>query len=67
MQTKIFLLIALLIVFVIFILQNAGAASLRFLFWQVTMSMILWITFSFVLGVLAAELLSKIRQKNRPQ
>jgi len=63
MQTKIFLLILLVIVFVIFVLQNAGAASMRFLLWQVTMSMVLWIIFSFVLGFLAAELLSKIRQK----
>ncbi|MCI0532392.1 MAG: LapA family protein [candidate division Zixibacteria bacterium] len=65
MQTKIFLLILLVIVFVIFVLQNAGAASLKFLFWQVTMSMVLWIIFSFVLGFLAAELLSRIRQRKR--
>jgi uncharacterized integral membrane protein len=65
MQTRILLLILLVIVFVIFVLQNAGAASMKFLFWQVSMSMVLWIIFSFVLGFLAAELLSRIRQRKR--
>ena len=60
MKPKVVAFIALALLIVIVIVQNSETVTLRFLFWQLSMSRILLLTFAvlsgFTLGVLVAKL-----------
>ena len=60
MKLKLVTFIALAVLIVIVIFQNTETVTLRFLFWRLSMSQILLLTFTvlsgFVLGVLVAKL-----------
>jgi uncharacterized integral membrane protein len=69
MKLKIIGLIVLLLVLLIFALQNIQTVTLRFLFWQTETSTVLSILFSFLIGFLVGWLIrfGKPPQKPTPQ
>ena len=58
LKLVVFLVLALLIGFVIF--QNTEVVTLRFLFWHLSMSRILLLTFAVLLGFAMGVLVAKL-------
>ena len=57
MKPKIIGLVLLLLIMLIFALQNIQTVTLRFLFWQTETSAVLSILFSFLIGFLVGWLI----------
>ena len=69
MSAKVIAVIVLLILLLIFAIQNTQPVILNFLFWQISTSSVLSILGSFVLGLLTGCLLmmmGRMKKKNRP-
>ena len=69
MSAKVIALIVLLILLLIFAIQNTQPVVLNFLFWQIFTSSVLSILVSFVIGLLTGCLLmmmGRMKKKNRP-
>ncbi|MFW6137418.1 MAG: lipopolysaccharide assembly protein LapA domain-containing protein [Candidatus Aminicenantaceae bacterium] len=66
-QTKLIILIVLVILAAILVIQNTGVVTFKLFFWTISMSRIimmsLFLLFGFVLGLLAASPLMTKRQK----
>ena len=58
-QLKTFLTFALGGVFAIFVLQNTDVVSIRFLFWELSMSRVILLPIIFLLGFILGFALSK--------
>ena len=52
MKSKDLLLVSLIIVFLIILTQNAQVVTFRFLFWKLSMSQIILVVLSGLIGVL---------------
>ena len=57
MNYKLISVIALVIVMVLFVVQNTGVVEIRFLFWKMAMSRVLVMLFVLIAGVAAGWLL----------
>lgn len=69
MSAKVIAIIALLILLLIFAIQNTQPAVLNFLFWQISTSSVLSILVSFIIGLLAGCLLmmiGRMKKKSPP-
>ena len=69
MSAKVIALIVLLILLLIFAIQNTQPVVLNFLFWQIFTSSVLSILVSFVIGLLTGCLLmmiGRVKKKNPP-
>ena len=66
MKLKIIGLIVLLLVLLIFALQNIQTVTLRFLFWQAETSAVLSILFSFLIGFLVGWLIHFGKPPQKP-
>jgi uncharacterized integral membrane protein len=69
MSAKLIAIIVLLILLLIFAIQNTQPVVLNFLFWQISTSSILSILVSFVIGLLTGCLLmltGKLKKKRPP-
>ncbi len=64
MKPKVIGLILLLLIMLIFALQNIQTITLKFLFWQTETSAVLSILFSFLIGILVGWLI-RFRQPSR--
>ncbi len=69
MNTKVIALIVLLILLLIFAIQNTQTVALNFLFWKITTSAVLSILMSFIIGLLTGCLLMMLgrMKKKSPQ
>jgi uncharacterized integral membrane protein len=65
MQPKMIGLIVLLMILLIFALQNTQAVAVKFLFWEATTSAVLTILISFVLGVLSGWLIRFVKPSSK--
>jgi len=63
MQAKMIGLVVLLLVLLIFALQNTQPVAVKFLFWETTVSAVLTILVSFILGALTGVLVFLMRPK----
>lgn len=63
MSAKKILLIVLAVLVFIIIVENAGAVSLRIFFWQISMSMIVWLLLFVVIGFVAGYTIGSIRRR----
>ena len=61
MNSKMIGLILLLLILLVFALQNTQTVAIKFLFWEVTTSAVLTILISFVLGVLSGWLIRFVK------
>ena len=65
MRAKLIAIIVLLILLVIFAIQNTQPVVLNYLFWQISTSSVLSILVSFAIGVLTGGLLMMIGRKKK--
>jgi uncharacterized integral membrane protein len=63
MQPKMIGLVVLLLVLLVFALQNTQPVAVKFLFWETTASAVLTILISFCLGALAGWLIHYLKPK----
>lgn len=61
MDWKMIVVFVLIVLFVVITVQNTEVVSFTLLFWQITMSRIVWLLITFVVGVAAGYILSMIR------
>jgi len=66
MKPKVVGLVLLLLIMLIFALQNIQTVTLRFLFWQVETSAVLAILFSFLIGFLVGWLIRLGKPSKKP-
>jgi uncharacterized integral membrane protein len=66
MRLKIVGLILLLLVMLVFALQNIQTVTLKFLFWQIETSAVLSILFSFLVGFLVGWLIRIGKPARKP-
>lgn len=60
MKLKIIILLALIVLFTIFVTQNTRIVTIDFLFWSVAMSAIVLISLMMLIGVIAGFIIAKI-------
>jgi uncharacterized integral membrane protein len=65
MDWKVILVFVLVVLFVIIIVQNTEVVSFTFLFWQITMSRIVWLLITFIVGVVAGYVLCTLRNRSQ--
>jgi uncharacterized integral membrane protein len=65
MSAKVIGLIVLLIVLVIFSIQNTQALAVKFLFWEFSTSAVVSILISFIIGFLAGWLICVFRSREK--
>jgi putative membrane protein len=65
MQFKMYLTLALLLLVVIFTVQNATVVPVNFLFWKIEISRALLIFFTFVIGVIVGWVAHSYKQHAR--
>ncbi|RPJ41547.1 MAG: LapA family protein [Deltaproteobacteria bacterium] len=63
MQPRLIGLVVLLLVLLVFALQNTRPVAVKFLFWETTASAVLTILISFCLGALAGWLIHYLKPK----
>jgi uncharacterized integral membrane protein len=61
MDWKMIVVFLLIILFIVITVQNTEVVSFTLLFWQITMSRIVWLLLTFVVGVAAGYILCTIR------
>jgi uncharacterized integral membrane protein len=61
MNPKLIALIGLLLILLVFALQNTQAVAIKFLFWEITTSAVLTILISFCLGALTGWLIHYLK------
>jgi uncharacterized integral membrane protein len=61
MNWKMIVVFVLVVLFVVITVQNTEVVSFTLLFWQLTMSRIVWLLLTFVVGVAAGYILCTIR------
>lgn len=66
MKTKSIIAVILLIFILIIIFQNTEVVSFRFLFWQVSMSRIVWLLLVLLIGFVAGFVLRTTNGKSKP-
>lgn len=49
-KTKVIIIAILAILALIILIQNSQVVALRFLFWQISMSLIIWLIFTLIIG-----------------
>ncbi len=64
MDWKMIVVLVLIVLFVIITVQNTEVVSFTFLFWQITMSRIVWLLITFVVGVIAGYIICTIRSRS---
>ena len=65
MNAKVLALIILLILLVIFAIQNTQAVGVKFLFWGFSTSAVVTILMSFIIGCLVGWLIGRFRPKDK--
>jgi len=65
MSAKVYGVIILLILLVIFSIQNTQAVAVKFLFWGFSTSAVVTILMSFIIGFLAGWLMGRFRPKDK--
>ena len=65
MDWKMIVVFALIILFVVITVQNTEVVSFTFLFWQITMSRIVWLLITFIVGLAAGYILCTIRCRSQ--
>ncbi len=60
MKTKIIILLILIVLFAIFVSQNTEVVTVKAYFWQFKMSIIVLISLTGLLGVIAGFIISKL-------
>jgi putative membrane protein len=65
MQFKMYLTLALLLLVVIFTVQNATVVPVKFLFWKIEISRALLIFFTFVIGTIVGWVAHSYKQHAR--
>ena len=64
MDWKMIAVFVLVVLFVVITVQNTEVVSFTLLFWQITMSRIVWLLLTFVVGVAAGYILCTIRRRS---
>lgn len=62
-KTKGIIIGVLVVLALIILIQNSQIVTLRFLFWQISMSQIIWIIFTLIIGFALGYLLQMLRKK----
>jgi uncharacterized integral membrane protein len=65
MRARLIAILVLLVILIIFIVQNTGPVSLRFLFWRDFVSLVVIILASFAVGVLLGFVFGRVRVRRR--
>ncbi len=62
-KTKGIIIGILIVLALIILIQNSQIVTLRFLFWQISMSIILFIIFTLLIGFIIGYILPLVRKK----
>jgi putative membrane protein len=65
MKIKKIVVIVLIVFIVILLIQNVQVITLRFLFWKISMSRIIFIPLVLIIGFILGYLFAKISKKNK--
>jgi putative membrane protein len=66
MDWKTVSVVVLIVLFIIVTVQNTEVVSFSFLFWKITMSRIVMLLITFVIGIVAGYVLCTIRNRSLP-
>ena len=67
MKPKTIILLILLALFLVFLLQNTEVVQLKFLFWKVEMSRIIFFPLTLLVGIIIGYVLTKVGKKKEKQ
>lgn len=67
MRFRLTVILLLVVLFVVLIAQNTGDASITFLFWSATMSRIVLLAITFLVGILVGFLLGRPWRKRKKE
>ena len=67
MKTKTVIILVLIILFFVFLLQNTEVVQLKFLFWKMEMSRIIFFPLTLLVGIIIGYVLTKVGKKNEKQ
>jgi lipopolysaccharide assembly protein A len=62
-KTKGIVIGILVILALIILIQNSQIVTMRFLFWQISMSQIIWIIFTLIIGFVIGYIFQTVRKK----
>lgn len=62
-KTKGIIIGVLVVLALIILIQNSQIVTLHFLFWQISMSLIIWLIFTLIIGFGIGYLLQMLRKK----
>lgn len=65
MKAKFIVLLVILVLFLIFLFQNSRVVSLRFYFWEISMSQIIVIPLFLVVGFVLGYIVALLAGKNK--
>ena len=64
MKLKTAIIVILSVLFLIIVFQNTQVVSFRLLFWQLTMSRIVWLIIVLIIGLVMGYFLGAMRKSN---
>jgi len=67
MKAKTVIILVLIILFFVFLLQNTEVVQLKFLFWKVEMSRIIFFPLTLSVGIIIGYVLAKVGKKKEKQ
>jgi len=62
MKAKIIIILILVVLALVFIIQNTGIVGVQFYFWKISMSRIIIISYSLLIGFVLGYLLGKTQK-----
>ena len=65
MKTKLLILLAVIILFLIFLIQNTQVVTLHLYFWKISMSQIILLPLTLIIGFLLGYIVATFMKKDR--
>ena len=65
MKTKTVIALILIALFLIILIQNVDVVTLQFLFWEISMSRILFIPFILIIGFILGYIFAKAKKQKK--
>ena len=65
MKTKLLILLAVIILFLIFLIQNTQVVTLHLYFWKISMSQIILLPLTLIIGFLLGYVVATFMKKDR--
>jgi uncharacterized integral membrane protein len=65
MKTKLLILLAVIVLFLIFLIQNTQVVTLHLYFWKISMSQIILLPLTLIIGFLLGYVVATFMKKDR--